>query len=69
MLFSCMIKRSGRAVEHIHHNVFLASGKDETSILAMLDFSSQYGFYILLCVIAYLLKFVDGYDTRFISLF
>jgi len=49
--------------------MFLASGKDETSILAMLDFSSQYGFYILLCVIAYLLKFVDGYDTRFISLF
>ena len=34
----------------------------------MLNFGSQDGFYILFSIIAYLLEFINGYDTRFVCL-
>ena len=64
-----LIKRSGWAIEYIHHDMSLTSGKNEKRVPTMLHLCPQYRFHISFSIGTYLLKLVNSYNTGFIRLF
>lgn len=64
---SALIKRLGRGIKHITHQMAFTAGEDKHSLLALLNLGSQQRFYIFLLIAANLLELIDRHDTWFIA--
>src|SRR5690554_5171051 len=65
---NALIEWARRAREHLVHYPTLATGKNETGIVALLYSGTKECLHVLRAIVANLLKFIDGHDTRFLGL-